>query len=105
VVRKYAEYQRLETPRQLQLLNRMYERLSLYRNFFQTTMKLKKKERLGSKMRRVYEKPPKTPYQRVLECKELSAKQKLRLQKKYQLLNPAALLRDIRKLQKQLFGY
>lgn len=105
VVRKYAEYRRLETPEQLKLLNQMYDFLSLYRNFFQTTMKLKQKQRVGSQVRRIYEKPAKTPYQRVLECRQLSAKQKQQLKKKYQLLNPAELLRQIRKLQEQLFGY
>lgn len=105
VVRKYAEYQRLETVKQLKLLNQMYQILSLYRNFFQTTMKLKSKQRFGSRVKRVYEKPAKTPYQRVLQCRQLSVKQKHRLQKKYQSLNPAELLRQIRKLQEQLFGY
>jgi len=105
VVRKYAEYQRLETPEQLKLLNRMYQLLSLYRNFFQATMKLKKKQRFGSRVKRVYEKPAKTPYQRVLEYRRLSIEQKQQLNKKYQSLNPAELLRQIRKLQEQLFGY
>ena len=105
VVRKYAEYQRLETPEQLKLLNRMYQLLSLYRNFFQATMKLKKKQRFGSRVKRVYEKPAKTPYQRVLEYRRLSIEQKQQLNKKYLSLNPAELLRQIRKLQEQLFGY
>ena len=105
VVRKYAEYQRLETVKQLKLLNQMYQILSLYRNFFQTTMKLKSKERFGSRVKRVYEKPAKTPYQRVLECCQLSVEQRQQFEKKYQSLNPAELLRQIRKLQEQLFGY
>lgn len=86
---------RLETPEQLKLLNQMYDFLSLYRNFFQTTMKLKQKQRVGGQVRRIYEKPSKTPYQRGLECKQLSAKQKQHLKKKYQSLNPAELLRQI----------
>jgi len=105
VVRKYAEYQRLETLEQLELLNGIYQLLSLYRNFFQVTMKLEKKERIGSRIKRVYEKPHKTPYQRVLEWEQISAEQKQQLKKKYQSLNPAKLLRQIRKLQRQLFGY
>ncbi len=105
VVRKYAEYQRLETPEQLELLNQMYRLLSLYRNFFQATMKLKRKERLGSRVKRIYEKPAKTPYRRVLEYRRLSVEQKQQLGKKYRCLNPAELLRQIRKLQEQLFGY
>lgn len=104
VVRKYAQYQRLETPEQLRLLNRMYELLSLYRNFFQVTMKLIKKERIGSQVKKVYEKPAKTPYQRVLESDRISTAVKQQLEQKYQTLNPAALLRDIRKIQKRLFG-
>jgi hypothetical protein len=104
VVRKYVQYQRLETPEQLRLLNRMYELLSLYRNFFQVTMKLIKKERIGSQVRKVYGKPAKTPYQRVLESEGISTVAQQQLKQRYQTLNPAALLRDIRKIQQRLFG-
>ena len=51
------------------------------------TFKLIRKERIGSRIRKQYEKP-KTPYQRVLECPEVSEEQKARLRAQYEALDP-----------------
>jgi hypothetical protein len=50
VVRRAVGYQRYDTELQLRLLNELYATLRLYSNFFQPTMKLKSKERVGSKV-------------------------------------------------------
>lgn len=100
-VRKIVGYQRLETEKQLAILNRIYQLLSDYLNFFIPTLKLVRKEHLGSKTKRVYDKP-KTPYQRVLEHPGIYAEIKLILKEKYTTVNPAALLREINRLTRKL---
>lgn len=100
-VRKIVGYQRLETEKQLAILNRVYQLLSDYLNFFIPTLKLVRKEHIGSKVKRIYDKA-KTPYQRVLEHSGIDQEIKQTLQKKYTTLNPAALLREINRLTNKL---
>lgn len=100
-VRKIIGYKRLETEKQLEILNHIYQLLSDYHNSFIPTMKLEKKERIGSRIKRVYGKP-KTPYQRVLEHPAIDKKVKLKLTQKYQTLNPVLLLKQINKLVEEL---
>ena len=103
VVRRYAGYKRYDTEEQVALLNKLYEVLRLYFNFFQATMKLERKERVGGKMKRIYSKA-KTPYQRVLEHKDISEENKKKLREQYKTLNPASLLREIQKITDQLLA-
>ena len=84
------------------MLKQLYTTLRLYTNFFQPTMKLKSKERCGSRVKKSYH-GPQTPYQRVLACAEVSAADKKKLQRQYQALNPAALKRELDKQRKELF--
>jgi hypothetical protein len=104
VVRRAVGYQRFDTSAEGLLLNRLYDTLRLYTNFFQPTMKLISKERLGSRVKKLYD-SPRTPCQRVLDSPHVAESDKDRLRRQYQRLNPAALKREIRKLQKQLFAY
>jgi len=59
-------------------------------------IKLVLKERIGGKMHRKYD-IPKTPYQRVMESKEVSLERKQQLKRIYQSLNPTELKRTIDK--------
>lgn len=104
VVRRAVGYQRFDTSAEGLLLNRLYDTLRLYTNFFQPTMKLISKERIGSRVKKFYD-LPQTPYRRVLDSPSVAADDKDTLRQQYQQLNPAALKRAIRKLQKQLFAY
>jgi hypothetical protein len=104
VVRRAVGYQRFDTSAEGLLLNRLYDTLRLYTNFFQPTMELVSKERLGSRVKKLYD-YPRTPYQRLLDSPHVAAPDKQTLQQQYQQINPAALKRAIRKLQKQLFAY
>jgi hypothetical protein len=101
VVRRAVGYQRYDTELQLSLLNELYATLRLYSNFFQPTMKLQAKERVGSKVTKRYDRAQ-TPYQRVLTTPKVSKAAKERLRAKYQTLNPAALKRKLMRLQEQL---
>lgn len=101
VVRRAVGYARYDTEAQLHLLNELYATLRLYTNFFQPTMKLKSKERVGSKVTKRYEEAQ-TPYQRVLAATQVSAAEKERLRAQYKILNPAALKRKLMRLQERL---
>lgn len=94
-VRKVLGYLRYDTEEELVLIASLYRnQLRLYKNYFQPTMKLIKKERIGGKVKRVYDKP-KTPYQRLIASDQVKAKTKDKLTKTYQALNPAQLKREI----------
>jgi hypothetical protein len=94
-VRKIIGYARFDTKEQQDLLNDLYRNeLRLFINYFQPSQKLIKKERIGSKIKRVYD-IPKTPYQRVLENKDIPEEVKQKLREQYNTLNPFALKRSI----------
>ena len=85
----------------MNLLNELYATLRLYTNFFQPTMKLKSRERVGSKVIKRYD-GAQTPYQRVSAAVQVSEADKQRLRAKYKTLNPAALKRKLMRLQDRL---
>lgn len=103
MVRRKVGYQRFDTPAEGLLLNQLYDQMRLFTNFFEPTMRLQSKERFGSRVKKRYD-APKTPYQRVLDSTEVTEENKDALRRQYQQLNPAALQRKLRKLQKQLFA-
>lgn len=79
VARRLVGYDRYDTPKQVIQLNALYPLYSLYTNHFLPVVKLVKKVREGSRVKRVFDEP-KTPYQRLLDSPQLSdaAKAKLR---------------------------
>lgn len=103
VVRRYTGYKRFETQKQVILLNKLYGQLRLYFNFFQATLKLERKERINGKVKRIYPKA-KTPYQRVLEHKDIPEKNKEKLREQYKTFNPAKLLRTMQEITDQLLS-
>lgn len=69
-VRKIFGYVRYDSPSALKAMNDLYRNeLRLFQNLFQPSVKLLRKVRVGSKLKRVYD-TPKTPFQRVCECSE-----------------------------------
>ncbi len=95
LVRKILGYDRFDTQEQLDLINDLYDNeLRLFINFFQPTMKLKEKIRVGSKYKRKYD-TAKTPYQRVLECSDVPEHKKEALRKQYATLDPVKLKKAI----------
>ncbi len=101
VVRRFVGYQRLDTYSQLQILNRLYDLLSDYQNFFQPVMRLREKVRNGTRLTRRYD-TPKTAYQRVVEYADTSLETKAKLRKRFMKLNPKKLLLDITRLGRKL---
>jgi hypothetical protein len=94
VVRHTVGYDRWETEQELVILESIHDDLRLYINFFQPSFKLIAKERIGNKTVKRYD-TAKTPYQRVLERKDISLDAKARLVNLYLQLNPAELRRSI----------
>jgi len=94
VVRHTVGYDRWETQEERLLLESIYDDLRLYLNFFQPSLKLIAKERIGNKTIKRYD-PAKTPYQRVLEHPDISLLTKARLMHLYVQLKPVKLRRRI----------
>jgi hypothetical protein len=101
IVRRAVGYLRYDTEEELRTINQLYRHLRLYTNFFQPSMKLIEKTRVGSKVTKKYD-IPKTPYQRVLKSQHISEDSKKDLKRQYKTLNPASLKRQITRLQQKL---
>lgn len=94
-IKKFVGYLRYDTTQEQAVLNDFYgHELRLYKNFFQPVMKLVSKERVAAKIHRKYDQP-KTPYQRLMESREIPQETKQQLQEIYDSLNPAQVKRMI----------
>jgi hypothetical protein len=71
-VRKLVGWDRYDTPEAQRALNALYAELRLFQNLFQPSMKLQRKERRGSRLRRRYDQPQ-TPFERVRACTAVEA--------------------------------
>ena len=103
VVRRAVGYMRHDTPEEVSLLNELYEYLRLYSNHFHPAMKLLEKTRVGSKVKKKYDKPQ-TPYQRVLASPSVPEDIKEWLRHEHGKLNPAELNRKIARFQGKLIS-
>lgn len=98
IVRKYVGYERYDCQEAVDCINKLYDTLRLYVNFFQPIQKLEDKERQpNGKYKRIYS-PAKTPYERVLAHPNISQDIKDKLTDKYESLNPKKLLARIKAL-------
>ena len=104
IVRRFAGYSRYEGHEACQCLNELYLVLHDYVNYFMPSMKLVEKIRDGARVRKRYD-TPKTPYQRVLDAPQSDRKTKRRLKAHYATLNPAALHREVQRLQKEMMRH
>lgn len=96
-VRKVTGYGRITDERVIELFNDIYENEHrLLTNFFYSTLKLATKEKHDGKTKKRHEEA-RTPYQRVLQSKEISPEIKQQLRAEYQRLNPAQLQRSLQK--------
>lgn len=102
IVRQLVGYGRDVGEAAYEALQQLYDGVRLYTNFFQPSLKLLSKERGGGKVRKKYD-VVKTPYQRVLDCQQVTQEVKSALQQKYLTLNPLALLQQIRQQQSVLW--
>ncbi len=94
VVRRLIGYDRYNSRAALEALNRVYDLLRLYINFFQPVMKLKHKTRNGAKVYKIYD-MAQTPYQRLLKSGVLTEAKQQELAAMYSGLNPVLLHKQI----------
>lgn len=100
-VRKVVGYRRYDNTSELRLLNEIYAVLRLYKNFCLPTIKLKSKMRVEGHIKRVYD-APRTPYERLMDSRQIDRKTKQQLRSVYEELNPAELHRRLSGLREQL---
>jgi transposase InsO family protein len=100
-VRKLLGWERYDTHEGVAAMNDLYGReLRLWLNLFLPSVKLLKKVRVGSKVRRVYD-APRTPLERVKACPQAKPEQVARLEQLRKGLDPFQLGRIIeRKLER-----
>ena len=74
-VRKLIGWDRYDSPTAVGLLNDLYRhQLPLMMNLFQPSVKLLRKERIGSRLKRVYDRPQ-TPLDRLRACRDVDRTQ------------------------------
>ena len=94
-VRKLMGWVRYDTETAVMAMNRLYRGdVRLLQNLFLPSVKLVRKERVGSRIKRHYG-AAKTPFARVLECKEVRPMVVARLTALQEQLDPFALSRSV----------
>lgn len=102
-VRQLFGYDRIDKKEVVKLMNDLYAKeWSLYQNHFCPTMKLVSKEKINSRYKKSYDKP-KTPYERLIGCNEISENKKLELKSVHEGLNPFDLREQIEIKLKRIF--
>jgi Integrase core domain len=101
VVRRLMGYGRFDGLETARVMGRLYAAARLYVNFFQPSFKLKEKRREGAKVIKRYHAPA-TPYERALEHPKVPVAVKQRLRDQYRMLDPVAVLAEIRAAQEEL---
>lgn len=87
-VRDLFGYDRVECAEAVRVMNEIYQSYwNPLQNHFMPAMKLVRKERIGARIKKIYD-DPKTPYQRLLDSADLNIKQKYDLEQIHQKLDP-----------------
>ena len=100
-VRKLLGWDGYDTHEAVAAINNLYgHELRLWMNLYLPSVKLVKKVRVGSKVRRVYDRP-RTPFERVQACPQANPEQVAKLEQLRKTLDPFQLGRTIeRKLER-----
>ena len=102
VVRKYAFYWRYDTQAQLSLLERLWVNVNDYMNYYTPTIKpVGWDTDTRGRRKRVYD-TPKTPFDRLKDSGALTKAQTLEMEAYKASWNPAALARNITRIQSEL---
>jgi hypothetical protein len=103
-VRQLFGHERFEHPELVPLMNDLYaNEWSQYTNHFKPTFKLLKREKQDGKTRRIYEKEPQSPYERLLASQHIPEATKARLRAEHARLDPFALKKSIEAKLKNFF--
>lgn len=103
VIRKVVGYQRLDCVEAVVTLNALYDVLTPYLMHFIAVRRTLEKEKVQSRYRRIYEKTPKTSYQRILEHPAIEESIKKRLRREHTTLNPLVLKHEIERRLKAVY--
>ena len=103
-VRQLFGHDRFGHPELVVLMNDLYaQEWSQFTNHFKPTFKLLRREKKNGKTKRVYEKTPQTPFQRLLACSDIPEPTKVKLQAQHAKLDPFALKKSIEFKLKKFF--
>ncbi|MDR0685631.1 MAG: hypothetical protein LBF83_10970 [Spirochaetaceae bacterium] len=95
-VRKTVGYFRFDTPDECAALEQVYRFLCPLYNYWHPSFKLASKEKQADgRYKKVYEKKPLTPYERLLDSPDISQECKAELQRRRALYNPVELNRRL----------
>ena len=95
-VRQLFGHERFGHAELVPVMNALYaQEWSQFTNHFKPTFKLLKREKKNGKTKRIYERQPQTPYQRLLESPDITEAMKTRLRAQHALLDPWALKKSI----------
>ena len=87
-VRQILGYVRYDTPEAVDAINALYQNeLRVFQNYFQPSVKLRKKIRIGSKVKKIYD-APQTPYQRLAKSGKADLKKLQAFKSGAQAWNP-----------------
>lgn len=92
-----------DTEAALAALNALYADLRIFQNLFQPSMKLARKERVGSRLIRRYDRPQ-TPFERVRACLEADPQKVAALEQVLKTTDPFALSQRIDCYLERLWG-
>lgn len=102
-VRQLFRYNRYEEKDLCYLMNEIYRAFwNPLQNYFIPVLKLKSKERIGSKVKKKYD-DPKTPFQRLIESEDISSSEKARLKEIIKTKNPFYLKKELDRRLKNFF--
>jgi hypothetical protein len=102
-IRQWLAYVRIENPAMVCKMNRLYDLLEDFVNFFLPSEKCVAKEHVGSRYRRRYD-LAQTAYRRALTHPAIGNDIKERLRAKYATLNPKQMKRKIDQLVTEIFA-
>ena len=103
-VRKLLGYVRYDRPAAQAAIHALYRHeLRLFQNFFLPSVKLVRKERVGSRVRRRYD-APRTPLERVLACPEIRPELAAQLRRQRDGLDPFTLARAIEQQLERIYA-
>lgn len=103
-VRQLFGHERFGHAELVPLMNDLYgKEWSQYTNHFKPTFKLLRREKKNGKAKRIYERPPRTPYERLLESPDIAEATKAKLRAEHAGLDPFALKKSIEEKLKKFF--
>jgi len=102
-VRQLFGYDRVDDPILIPMMNEIYRAYwNPLQNFFTPVLKLKSKERIGGRIKKIYDEP-KSPFKRLLESTYVPEQEKAKLKDAFCTKNPIYLKKEMDKKLKQFF--